>query len=67
MSDGMSDGAAMGRQEQAVREAAHHLAVALRRADEGVRGWSISRIDIEEIVNGYLKDEDAPFRLRVAG
>ena len=65
MSDGMSDAARMGRQESKVREAAYNLAVALSEADDGVRGWSITRLALEEIVNDYLKDEEAPFRIRV--
>ena len=67
MSDGMSDCSAMGRQEQAVREAAYRLAKALKSADDGVRGWQITRLDLEGIVNDYLSDEGAPFRLRVTG
>jgi hypothetical protein len=66
MSDGMSEASAFGRQEQAVRDAAHTLAVALKDADTGVRGWSINRADLVEMVNDYLKDEGAPFRLRVS-
>lgn len=63
----MSDAAAIGRQEQNVREAAHELAVALRQASDGHRGWAISPLELEDLVNEYLKDEDAPFRIRVSG
>jgi hypothetical protein len=65
MSDGMSDANALGRQERAVRDAAYDLAKALAEADGGHRGLAMSRIDMEELVNEYMADEGAPFRLRV--
>jgi hypothetical protein len=64
MSGGLEDMAALGRQEQKVRETAHALAVALREALEGHRGWSIKHGDLADIVDGYLSDEGVPFGLR---
>jgi hypothetical protein len=66
MSGGMEDAAAHGRQERALREAAYRLAVSLREASDGHRGWAMSSLDIAEVVNTYLQDEDAPFELRPA-
>jgi hypothetical protein len=63
MSGGMEDAAAHGRQERALREAAHKLAVALREASDGHRGWTMSSFDIAHLVNVYLQDEGAPFEL----
>jgi hypothetical protein len=65
MSDGMSDASAHGRQAQRVNDAAYALAKALKDATDGVRGWAISRLELEDIVNGYLEDENVPFRLHV--
>lgn len=67
MSDGMSEAAEFERQEKAVQQAAHNLAVALKEADDGHGGWSINRSDLAGIVNGYLEDEGAPFTLKVIG
>jgi hypothetical protein len=66
MSDGMSDATALGRHEAEVREAAHELAIALRQAVDGHRGWAISRGDLMRMVNEYLQDEGAYFALQVS-
>jgi len=61
----MSDAAAIGQHAEKVREAAYELAEALKVACDGHRGWALSRLEIEEVVNDYLKDAGVPFRLRV--
>lgn len=44
--DGLSDGAAAGRTETNLRNAAYDLAEALRAADAGHRGWGLCRADV---------------------
>lgn len=60
MSDGMSDGAALGRLETALFCAAYDFVEALQAAQNGHRGWIIA-VDVSEI-NSMLRR--AGFELR---
>lgn len=60
MSDGMSDATASGGLAADVREAAHKLAEALRRAEKGHRGFGVNPVPI---VNHVLSVHELPWRL----